>query len=71
MDFLNLKMLGMINRLSVSIVYKPPNENEEVFISFGEAIDWWQKRNTKPFVGFIPLSPEVILPGLLFDSTLF
>ena len=65
MDFLTLRMPGILNRLSVSITYQPA-EKEKVSISFGKAVDWWQKHNTKPFVKFIEMPPEIILPGFLF-----
>ena len=62
MDFFTLRMPGILNRLSVSITYQPA-EKKEVSISFGEALDWWQKNNTKPFVKFVRMPTEIILPG--------
>ena len=65
MDFFTLRMPGILNRLSISITYQPV-EKQEVSISFGKAVDWWQKHNTKPFVGFVRMQPEIILPGFYF-----
>ena len=65
MDFFTLQMPGILNRLSVSITYQPI-EREEVFIPFGKALDWWQEHNTKPFVGFIRMPTEIILPGSFY-----
>ena len=64
-DFLTLRMPGMLNRLSIFITYQKIGGKEKS-ISFEEAIEW-QNQNLSPFVGVTELPQEIILPGLLFD----
>jgi hypothetical protein len=64
-DFLTLRMPGMLNRLSIFITYQKIGE-EEQSISFEKSIEW-QNQNLSPFVGLDVLPREIILPGLLFD----
>ncbi len=61
-DFLALRMPGMLNRLSISITYKQAGK-KEIPISFAEAVDW-QSQNLEPTVGMDVFSSEIILPGL-------
>ena len=62
-DFLTLRMPGMLNQLSVSILYKKIGE-KEISIPFGDVVEL-QNQGLKPAVGFSVLQPEIILPGFL------
>ena len=62
-DFLTLRMPGMIDRFSISIVFQKVGK-KEVSISFEEAMKW-QSLNLEPKVGLEILPPEIVLPGLL------
>lgn len=63
MDFLILRMPGMVDRLSVSISYQNKGRNE-VSIPFGEAVEL-HSQSHRIAVGLVVLPPEIILPGLL------
>lgn len=66
-DFLTLQMPGMLNRLSISIIYQPKGGKEIILISFEEAIDC-QNQNHNPVFELNELPREIILPGLLLYS---
>jgi hypothetical protein len=61
-DFLMLRMPGMFDQLSISIIYQQFGK-EEIMIPFMDAIEWHSKK-FPPIVGTEILPPEIILPGL-------
>ena len=74
MDFFTLQMPGILNRLSVSITYQPPEE-EEVSISFGKAVDWWLWENgnlpPKSKIFYMVYFSYVIKSGTVFSVCYF
>jgi len=59
-DFLTLRMPGMLDQLSISIIYQKIGK-EEVSISFEEVIEF-QSQDLIPHVGSIELPSKIILP---------
>ena len=61
LDFLTLRMPGMLDRMSIEITFQT-NGNDLLSISFGDAIHY-HTRGFNPAVGTQELPPKVILPG--------
>ena len=68
LDFLTLRMPGMLDRMSIEITYQT-NGNRLLSIAFGNAIDY-HNRGLNPAVGAQELPPKIILPGFYFPSSL-
>ena len=61
LDFLTLRMPGMLDRMSIEITYQT-NRNDLLSIALGDAVDC-QSQGFKPTVGAQELPPKIILPG--------
>ena len=61
LDFLTLRMPGMLDRMSIQITFQT-NGNDLLSLYFGEAIDCYN-RGFNPVVATQELPPKIILPG--------
>ena len=63
MDFLFVRMPGMVGQLKTSITYQQSGMKDQISIPLNEAVEIWRQRK-KIFEDFKSMPPEFVLPGL-------
>jgi len=64
-DFLTLRMPGMLNQLSIFITHQKTGKNQ-LSIPFQKAVEWYSQ-GFEPLFGLDKQPSTIILPGLLFS----
>ena len=63
MDFLFVRMPGMVGQLKTSITYQQAGSKDQISIPLNQAVEQW-RQHKKIFVDFDSMPPEFVLPGL-------